>query len=245
MSNGNLATPAAAIEDGARKPRLARKAALGMLWALALILGSSSAFAAEPAEITVGPTEPAQAESAEGKEAEPKLLGDLGGLRPALAKYGISLELGYIGETFGVVRGGVRRGATYDGQAAAGIDIDLEKLVGWPRAKIYANAFQLHGRQPSQVLLGGNLMPVSSIETFPTTRLYRLWFEQSLYNDRASVRIGQIAADDEFITSETAGGLINNTYGWPLLTGANTRGGGPAYPLPQPGIRLQVKPISD
>jgi porin len=216
-----------------------------MLSALALILGSSSAFAAEPADIPVGLTEPAQAESAEGEEAEPKLLGDLGGLRPALAKYGISLELGYIGETFGVVRGGVRRGATYDGQAAAGIDIDLEKLVGWPRAKIYANAFQLHGRQPSQVLLGGNLMPVSSIEAFPTTRLYRLWFEQSLFGDRASVRLGQLGADDEFITSDTAGGLINNTYGWPALTGADMRGGGPAYPLPQLGVRLQVKPAPD
>jgi porin len=223
----------------------AQKASLRMLSALALMLGGAPAFAAEPAEVTVSPATPVQAEPAEGEEPEPQLLGDLGGLRPGLAAYGISLELGYIGETFGLVRGGIKRGATYDGQAAAGIEIDLEKLVGWPRAKIYANAFQIHGREPSKVLLGGNLMPLSSIEAFPTTRLYRLWFEQSLFDDRASVRVGQLAADDEFITSETAGGLINNTYGWPLLTEANTRGGGPAYPLPQPGVRLQIKPTSD
>ena len=93
--------------------------------------------------------------------------------------------------------------------------------------------------------LGGNLETVSNIEALPTTRLYRLYFEQSLFNDRASVRLGQIAADDEFITSETASGLINGTFGWPAWTAADTRGGGPAYPLPQPGVRLQVKPVPD
>ena len=94
-------------------------------------------------------------------------------------------------------------------------------------------------------LLGGNLETVSNIEALPTTRLYRLYFEQSLFEDRASIRLGQIAADDEFITSDTAGGLINGTFGWPALTAADIRGGGPAYPLPQPGVRLQVKPVAD
>ena len=94
-------------------------------------------------------------------------------------------------------------------------------------------------------MLGGNLETVSNIEALPTTRLYRLYFEQSLFEDRASVRLGQIAADDEFITSDTAGGLINGTFGWPAWTAADVRGGGPAYPLPQLGVRLQVKPAAD
>ena len=94
-------------------------------------------------------------------------------------------------------------------------------------------------------MLGGNLETVSNIEALPTTRLYRLCFEQSLFDDRASIRLGQIAADDEFITSDTAGGLINGTFGWPAWTAADVRGGGPAYPLPQLGVRLQVKPAAD
>ena len=142
------------------------------------------------------------------------------------------------------MHGGVKRGAIYEGQASAGLSFDLEKMLGWPGAKIYANALQIHGRGASRTLLGGNLETVSNIEALPTTRLYRLYFEQSLFDDRASVRLGQIAADDEFITSDTAGGLINGTFGWPAWTAADTRGGGPAYPLPQPGVRLQVKPVA-
>lgn len=238
----------------------ARNAALGLLSALALTAAAPSGFAAGPETVTPGarepaaepgtPVEPVQAEPAEAKPAEaeapePKLFGDLGGLRPALDGYGIDLGLSYIGETFGVVHGGVERGAIYQGQAGIALGVDLDKLLGWTGAKVYANALNIHGRGASRTLLGGNLMTVSNIEARSTTRLYRLYFEQSLFEDRASIRLGQIAADDEFITSDTAGGLINGTFGWPLLTAADVRGGGPAYPLPQPGVRLQVKPAAD
>ncbi|MGD9614465.1 MAG: carbohydrate porin [Alphaproteobacteria bacterium] len=228
--------------------------ALGLLAALALLPVGPAGFAAEPGQgppggaespdLPAGAAEPEE-EKPEEEKPEPKLLGDLGGLRPALARYGIEIDLSYIGETFGVVHGGVKRGAVYGGQAGIGLGIDLEKLVGWRGAKTYADALQIHGRGASDRLLGGNLMTVSNIEAYPTTRLYQLWFEQNVLDDRASVRVGQIAADDEFITSDTAGELINGTFGWPLLTAEDIRGGGPAYPLPQPGVRLQVKPAAD
>src|SRR3954447_15464003 len=236
-----------------------RKTGIGTLSALALLAGGPAGFGAEPG--AAGPAdpgtsvEPAQAEPTgaeptgaepiESEAPEPKLLAGLGGVRPTLAEYGISLDLSYIGETFGVVHGGVRRGAIYEGQAGIALGADLDKLLGWPGAQIYANALNIHGRGASRAFLGGNLETVSNIEARPTTRLYRLYFEQSLFDDRASIRVGQIAGDDEFITSDTASGLINGTFGWPALTAADVRGGGPAYPLPQPGVRLQVKPVAD
>jgi porin len=228
--------------------RRARKIGLGLLAALVLLLGGPAGFAAETGDVEAGqipatPIEPVQAMPEEA--TEPKLLGDLGGLRPPLDQYGILLDLSYIGETFGVVSGGVKRGAIYEGQAAIGVGVDLEKLAGWPGAKIYANALQIHGRGASRTLLGGNLMTVSNIEALPSTRLFNLWFQQDLFGDRLSVRVGQFLADGEFIVSDTAGGLINGTFGWPLLAAADVRGGGPAYPLPQPGVRLQTKPAAD
>jgi porin len=222
-----------------------------LLAAAMLSLWGSAGFAAELETADnpdpVSSIEPIEAEPAppEGETAEPRLLGDLGGLRPALAQYGVDLTFGYIGETFGVVQGGVKRGAIYEGQASVGLEIDLDKLVGWNGAKLYANAINIHGRGASRTLLDGNLMTVSNIEALATTRLYRLYFEQNLFADRASLRFGQIAADDEFLTSDTAGGLINGTFGWPAWTAADTRGGGPAYPLPQLGVRLQLKPTDE
>src|SRR4051812_30823946 len=221
------------------------KTALGLLCTLALTLGGASGFAAEPdaaAPPNPGtPVEPAEAEPAQGatqaaeptKAPEPKLLGDLGGLRPPLTQYGVTLGLSYIGETFGVVHGGVKQGAIYEGQAGIALSADLEKMLGWSGGKLYANALNIHGQGASRSLLGGNLETVSNIEALPTTRLYRLYFEQSVFKDQVSLRLGQIAADDEFITSDTAGGLLNGTFGWPAWTAADVRGGGPAYPLPQ------------
>ncbi len=234
----------------------ARKTGLGLVSALALVLSAPAGFAAEePGPVEPGVAKPSDlppAPPSRCKPSRPKVRhrnrrcsATSAEFVPPWTKYGIGLELGYIGETFGVVHGGVNQGVVYEGQASAGLAFDLEKMLGWPGAKIYANALQIHGRGASGTLLGGNLMTVSNIEALPTTRLYRLWFEQSAFDDRASVRLGQIAADDEFIISDTAGGLINGTFGWPLLTAADVRGGGPAYPLPQLGVRLQVKPAPD
>jgi porin len=202
-----------------------------LLAGAALILPSAAALAAEDAE--------------HEHPAEPKLLlGDLGGVRTALEKAGIELGLTYIGEIFGSISGGIKRGVVYDGRLTMSLDVNFEKLAGWSGATAHVDAFQIHGRGPSANLVG-NLMTLSSIEALPATRLNTLWFEQKLFDERVTIRGGQLAADTEFITSETAGGLINSTFGWPLLTAADTTGGGPAYPLATPGIRLQLKPVEE
>jgi porin len=48
--------------------------------------------------------------------------------------------------------------------------------------------------------------------------------------------------DDEFLVSNTAGALINGTFGWATIMSANLPSGGPAYPLATPGVRVQVNP---
>jgi porin len=208
------------------------RASRGLLLAgAALILQSTAVLAA--GDIEHGPAE------------EPKLLfGDMGGVRKTLGSVGIELGLSYIGETFGSVTGGLKRGAVYDGRFSMSLDIDFDKLAGWSGATAHIHAYQIHGRGASANLVG-NLMTLSGIEAERATRLYTIWLDQKLFEDRVSIRVGQVAADSEFILSETAGGLINSTFGWPLLTAADNTSGGPAYPLPTPGIRLQLKPADD
>ncbi len=208
------------------------RACRGLLLAgAALILQSAAVLAAGDIE--------------HGPSGEPKLLlGDMGGLRTTLGSVGIEFGLDYIGETFASVTGGIKRGAVYDGRLSMSLYVDLDKLVGWSGATAHFHAFQIHGRGASANLVG-NLMTLSGIEADRATRLYTVWLEQKLFEDRVSIRAGQIAGDSEFIISETAGGLVNSTFGWPLLTGADNTSGGPAYPLPTPGIRLQLKPVDD
>lgn len=83
-------------------------------------------------------------------------------------------------------------------------------------------------------------MPVSTIEELATTRLYEAWFEQKFWNDRFSIRAGQLAADAEFITAEYTDAFMASTYGWPAITSLDLPSGGPSPPLAAMGVRAKA-----
>ncbi len=164
--------------------------------------------------------------------------GDWGGERTRLEDEGVIVGADSIDEILGNVSGGARTGTIYDGRFEALVTLNLAKLLSWPGATLHANAYQIHGRGLSANDLGGNLMTASNIEATRATRLFDLWVEQVLLDGKVAVRVGQIAADDEFFTSQTAASFINATFGWPALMSASLPSGGAAYPLATPGVRV-------
>jgi porin len=170
-----------------------------------------------------------------------RLTGDWGGLRTALEARGIALGLTDTSEVLGNVSGGMKQGAVFDGKTEIDLDIDLEKLVGWTGGRFRVSAYQIHGRDLSTDNIG-NLLTVSNIEAVRGTRLADLYLEQSLFEDVVNIRIGQFAADEEFLTSDVAGVFINSTFGWPGINGVDLPGGGPSYPFSTPGIRVRYSP---
>jgi len=174
------------------------------------------------------------------------LTGDWGGARGDLFNHGVDVGLAYVGEALGDVSGGMKRGWSYEGRAEFDLDLDLDKLLGWRGGFAHGSVFQIHhGNGTPAVNYTGSIGDPSNIEARQTTRLYTLWLQQDFFDAVVSIRAGQLAADDEFITSDTAGNLINGTFGWPALASANQTNGGPAYPLPTPGVRLALAPTSD
>ena len=171
------------------------------------------------------------------------LTGDWNGARTALKdKNGIDITLNYIGETLAVLSGGLHRRTSYEGRLEFSVDADLQKLIGWTGASTHFTVYQIHNSGYNAADNVGSIADASNIDALPTTRLFTAWFQQNAFDDRFSLRIGQLAADDEFITSPTAGGLINGTFGWAGVLAANMTSGGPAYPLATPGVRVAVKP---
>ncbi len=170
------------------------------------------------------------------------LTGDWDGARTALHNKGIDITLNYINEAFGVLSGGINRQASYEGRFEFSVDTDLEKFAGWAGASTHVTIYQIHNSGHDAVDNVGSIADPSNIDALPTTRLFTAWFQQNALDDRVSLRIGQLAADDEFITSPTAGGLINGTFGWAGILAADMTSGGPAYPLATPGVRLALKP---
>jgi porin len=156
-----------------------------------------------------------------------------------LRKSGIAINATEISEVMGVVTGGVGRGTIYEGRLELDLDLDLDRLIGVPNTIIHANAYQIHGRGLTGNYLGGNIETVSNIEATRTTRLSDLWLEHQFLDGALSIRAGQIAADDEFITSQNTAGFMNSTFGWPAIMAEALPSGGPVYPLATPGVRIK------
>ncbi|WP_216076096.1 hypothetical protein, partial [Acinetobacter baumannii] len=60
------------------------------------------------------------------------LLGDMGGIRPWLGKYGATLLITETSEYLANVRGGLNRGGAYDGLTTATLTVDTQKAIGLP-----------------------------------------------------------------------------------------------------------------
>jgi len=173
--------------------------------------------------------------------ARSNLLGDMGGLRPALDSVGISFNLQETSEVFGNVSGGLRRGAAYDGLTQMGLVLDTAKGFGWEGGTFNISAFQIHGRNLSAEKLL-NLQTISGIEASRSTRLWELWYQQAFLDGAADAKLGQQSLDQEFITSQYSALFVNTMMGWPMLPSADMFAGGPAYPLSSLGARLRARP---
>jgi len=218
-----------------RKTGQYRPIAAGALTLLGVLACCGTGYAAEQAKETA-PTSIWERDT---------LTGDWGGLRTALKDKGTDITLDYVGESLNVVSGGLKRRGSYEGRIEFSIDSDLDKAIGWPGAKAHVTVFNIHDGGNNAAEYAGSLADPSNIDGLSTTRLFTAWLEQSLWNDRFSIRAGQLAADDEFFTSPTAGNLINGTFGWAGLLSANMTNGGPAYPVATPGIQLKIQPTDN
>ncbi len=184
-------------------------------------------------------------EAAKGVWDRANLFGDLGGVRTRLADRGITFGLTESSEVFGNPTGGVHRGATYEGLTQFGVGIDAEKAFGLVGGTFNATGLQIHGRGLSLNNLGNNLNTVSGLEAGRGTLLFELWYEQVLFDKKLAVRVGQLAADQEFMISQYAGLFLNHTFGWSTFPSADLPSGGPSYPLAAPGVRVKYVPRDD
>lgn len=200
-----------------------------------LVSTASVAQQTQPAPAPTGAQAPA------GIMQRKTLLGDLGGVRPALDNVGVTLGLLEQSEVFGNTTGGLKQGATYDGLTTLTIGLDTQKAFGWEGGTLNVSALQIHGRNLSQYYLA-NLNTASGIEAIPTTRLWEAWYMQSLLGGKLDLKLGLQSLDQDFLTSTGAAVFINTAMGWPILPSVDLYAGGPAYPLSSLGVRLRAHP---
>ncbi|MBC7608138.1 MAG: carbohydrate porin [Polaromonas sp.] len=206
------------------KPRLSRIAATCLVAASAFTLG------------------PAFGQSDTGSQAQmstsPTLLGDIGGLRPALARHGVTLGLTETSEWLQNTRGGIKTGHVYHGLSTLTLGLDTEKADAWQGGNFNLSALQIHGQQLSPDYLG-SLQTASGIEALSGPRLWELWYEHKAASG-LSIKAGQQSLDQEFMVSQFAATFVGTMFGWAAVPSYDLPAGGPAYPLSALGVRARM-----
>lgn len=171
------------------------------------------------------------------------LTGDWDGWRSRMTEEGIEFSPVFIGEVMSDVSGGLYGpGTVYDQSLNLPLTMDLEKLAGWPAAIFHVNAFWIAGESLTEKCVG-DIANVSNISADPALRLQELWLQQGFWQQTVSLKVGLIAADNEFFGADAGVLFINGAFGAFPLIAANLLNP-PIYPMAAPAASLRLQPVS-
>lgn len=133
----------------------------------------------------------------------------------------------YLGEVFSNIDGGIKRSTQWQGVLELGVDLQNKR-----NEFHFSGLWLSNSNDPSYDLIG-NFNQVSNITGNAAVRLYRAHWRYQ-FNEEVSLKIGQLALDDDFMILESASLFLNANFG-PLPTqSANNLS--PQYPLGALGI---------
>ena len=169
------------------------------------------------------------------------LLGDWRGLLPWLDDRGITPTVNFWTDALGNPVGGIQHGFTTANNLNLDLLFDLEKLRGPKGGSFEISASERFGVSLSQQNIG-NVFTVQQVYGNETFMLVDVAYQQELLGERLEVRLGRIAAGDDFLVSSYSCAFVQNGFcGNPVGIFFNSPGM-TAYPNATWGIRVKVKP---
>ena len=169
------------------------------------------------------------------------LTGTWNGVRPALSAYGFEPYFTYTATMWPNLAGGRATGVRFNGYLDFGFEIDLAKLGTWEGLGFHADFHWWQGGRPTNELVGGlPAMSLSDWEAAATFRVFNLYLRQAFDVDRLVLKIGQIAADTDFMVTRYGGIFLNAGMG--PLPFENLKDAA-IYPLAAPGFFASARPL--
>ncbi len=169
------------------------------------------------------------------------LLRDWFGLRPGVEDLGITPTLTFVTDIAGNVTGGKNQGVTHADNLGLDLLFDLDKLVGLKGGSFLVSMSQRSGTSLSSEHVG-NVFAIQQVYGGQTFHLIDVAYQQKLLDDRVELRLGRIAAGDDFLVSPynwlfMQNGLDGNPVGIFFNAPGMT-----AYPNATWGTRLKIRP---
>ncbi len=151
---------------------------------------------------------------------------------------GLDFEGVVILDSITMLDGGVAQGSAMLGKTAFTFDLDTERAHLWKGGRVLVQALGTFGDEPSS--MAGDVQVFDNIEAGEDLGILEAWIEQSL-GSRSSILVGYHDLNREFDVIESAGELLNSSFG----IGPEISQVGPSlFPKTHPGARLEFRPTS-
>jgi len=137
------------------------------------------------------------------------MLGNWHCKREELANKGVVFSQTFTMDYLADVSGGRGQGARYDHSLGWDIDFDLERFAGIPDTHFHISGLWRQGQNLSKAVIG-NDMVVSTIYGHEQFRFYNLYLARDFFNKRLNIKIGRIAAGDDFASSPIYSYFVSN-----------------------------------
>ena len=169
------------------------------------------------------------------------LLGDWAGTRTRLEERGVTPAVTFVMDALSNPTGGRQQGFREASNLNVDLRFDLDKLLGLAGASFDISFSERFGSSLSKEDIG-NVFTVQQVFGGQTYRLVNAAYTQQLFNDRVEVRVGRIAAGDDFLVSPYNYAFVQNGFdGDPVGIFFNAPGM-TAYPNATWGGLVKVKP---
>ncbi len=140
------------------------------------------------------------------------MFGNWGGERDRLAAEGVTFDFNNIGDFLTDVSGSQTHHATYFGRFRASTDIDFNKLANFDGEFFFSGIYQ-YGQNLSGQFLHVNTLS-SSIAGANSVRIDQLWYQHGFFHGLFKLKVGQVAAVNEFGATDFFDILFNDELGY-------------------------------
>lgn len=154
----------------------------------------------------------AQAQTTQTWYEQQQLTGNWGGMRTTLLNEGIKTHFNLTSQFGGVVSGGKEQGHDYAQQLTAGLDFDLDKLIGLRGGTFHFYVNDRIGRNISSDFVGSKFSNFGIYGAGENFRLINASYEQNLFHDRLNFLVGYYPLGNEFANTPALCGLTANAF---------------------------------
>jgi len=162
--------------------------------------------------------------------------------RAFLASKGLTFDPYVMEDYVSVYKGGLIDNNTWAGRFDFVSELDLEKAGLLKGGLLHIDILNVHGGlKPTADHMVGDLQTVNDIEATRSTRIYEGWYQQSLFDNKFSVKFGLVDINSEFLVSDSGNLFINSSINTASSFWVNNNNVA-TYPEPVPAVRLKYSP---